>query len=69
MAEPTARFFEGMKFMWDGRDYESGAAAEEVKQEYEKDNFETRIVEEDGKFHVYTRRVVTNVEVEGSPPV
>ena len=69
MAELRARFFEGAKFIWDGREYESDAEAQKVKREYEKENFETQVVEEDGKFHVYTRRVVTDVEVDGAPPV
>jgi hypothetical protein len=68
MAEPRARFFDGLKFMWDGKDYESSDEAEKVKQEYEKQNFETRTVEENGKVQIYTRRVVTEVKVEGPPP-
>jgi hypothetical protein len=68
MAEPRARFFDGMKFMWDGKDYESRDEAEKTKQEYEQKNFETRVVEVEGKFQVYTRRVVTEIEVEGTPP-
>ena len=68
MAAPQARVIDGKKFMWDGREYESAAEAEKAKGEYEKERFETRIVEEDGKIHVYTRRVVTEVKVEGPAP-
>jgi hypothetical protein len=57
-----------MKFMWDGEDYASLEKAESQRAEYEKEAFEVRLVEEDGKVHVYTRRVVTDVEVEGPPP-
>ncbi len=69
MAEPRARLIDGSKFMWDGREYESSAEAVEAQAEYEKENFETRVVEEDSKVHVYTRRVVTHIEVDGPPPV
>ena len=69
MAVPVAKKIEGKKFMWDGEDYESLADAKQKQAEYEKDDFETRVVEEDGKVHVYTRRVVTDVQVEGAPPL
>ena len=69
MAEPRARIIDGKKFMWDGREYENEAEADKAGEEYEKESFETRTVEEDGKVHVYTRRVVAEVAAEGSPPV
>jgi hypothetical protein len=68
MAEPRARYIDGMKFMWDGREYETLEDAMKIKGEYEKERFETRIVEEGDKFHVYTRRVVTEIVVDGPPP-
>jgi hypothetical protein len=69
MAEPRSRLIDGMKFMWDGRDYESVDKALEMKEEYEKENFETRLLEEDEKVHIYTRRVVTEVVVSGEAPM
>ena len=69
MAEPRSRLIDGMKFMWDGRDYDSVDKALEVKEEYEKGNFETRLLEEGEKVHVYTRRVVAEVVVNGEPPM
>jgi len=69
MAKPQARVFDGMKFMWDGADYDSAEEAEKARKEYEKDGFETRTAEEEGKFRVYTRRVVTEVAVDGQPPL
>ena len=69
MAEPRSRLIDGMKFMWDGRDYDSVDKALEVKEEYEKDNFETRLLEEDEKVHVYTRRLVAEVVMNGEPPM
>lgn len=68
MAEPRGRFFDGMKFMWDGKEYETRDEADKAVREYAKENFETRIAEENGKFEVYTRRVVSEVEVDGQPP-
>jgi len=68
MAEPKSRIIDGMKFMWDGKDYESNEEAERAKAEYEENSFQTRLVEEDGKLRVYTRRVVKDVVVDGSPP-
>ncbi|MGB3562370.1 MAG: hypothetical protein WBH85_04370 [Thermoanaerobaculia bacterium] len=69
MAEPRSRIIDGMKFMWDGRDYDSVDEALEVKEEYEQDNFETRLLEEDEKVQIYTRRVVAEVVVNGEPPM
>ena len=59
MAEPRARLIDGSKFMWDGRAYESRDEAASAASEYERERFETRIVEEDDRIRIYTRRVVT----------
>ncbi|WP_455391897.1 hypothetical protein [[Eubacterium] cellulosolvens] len=56
------------KFLWDGETYDSKQTAEEAENKYKANNFETRVLEEEGKFLVYTRRVVTEVVVEGAPP-
>ncbi len=68
MADPRARVFDGYKFMWDWKDYPGLDEAQKAAEGYRKDNFETRIAEEDGKVQLYTRRVVTKVVVEGQPP-
>ncbi|MBM4036887.1 MAG: hypothetical protein FJ290_00100 [Planctomycetes bacterium] len=65
MAPQDVRFFEGRKFMWDGEAYPSRDAAEAKRKEYTDNRFETQLIEEDGAFLVYTRRVVTEVVVEG----
>jgi hypothetical protein len=60
----------GKKFMWDKGNYSTGAEAKEKMAKYEKDGFETRLVEQDGKFFVYTRRVVTEIILEeGGQPL
>ena len=69
MAEPKASLIDGKKFMWDGREYGDGEEAEKARQEYETEGFETRIVSEDDAVRVYTRRVVSQIELTGSAPV
>jgi len=71
MEKPSlAMRVEGKKYMWDGRIYNTEEEANKVKAEYEKDNFEVHVTKgEEGKFLVYSRRVVTEVVVEGPPPV
>jgi hypothetical protein len=64
-----ARVIEGKKFMWDGAAYESAEEASKVQEGYEKDAFEVRRIEEEGKHYLFTRRVVTEVVVEGPPPM
>jgi hypothetical protein len=63
-----AATFDGKKFMWDKGNYSTEAEADKKKREYEKDGFETRLVEEEGKYFVYSRRVVTEIVLEGEPP-
>ena len=64
----SVRFFDRRKFLWDGEQYPDRSSAETKKAEYEAQGFETQLVEEDGKFLLYTRRVVKEVVVEGEPP-
>ena len=61
---------DGKKFMWDKGNYSTEAEAEEKMAKYEKDGFETRLVKEEGKFLVYTRRIVTEIVLEeGGQPL
>ncbi len=64
----ASKIIDGKKFMWDGRLYESEKEAQEVKQKYANDNFEVRLLEEEDKYLLYTRRVVTEIVLEGEPP-
>lgn len=68
MMPNSFKIIDGKKFMWDGETYEGMEKAKTAQEEYKKNNFETRIVEEEGKPLVYTRRVVTEVVVEGNAP-
>lgn len=58
----------GKKFMWDNVVYESKKEAQDVMEKYKKDDFEVELIEEDKQFLLYTRRVVTEIVVEGEPP-
>ena len=68
MAPKDVRFIDGQKYMWDGEVYDSRDAAEARQKEYAGKEFETQLIEEEGAFLLYTRRVVTEVVVEGEPP-
>ena len=52
------------KFMWDGRTYMSESEADTIKEEYGKNNFETLMVQEEEKYFLLTRKVVTEVVIE-----
>jgi len=50
--------------MLDGQAYDSQADAEKVMEDYRNAGFDVRILEENGKFLVFSRRVVKEVKVE-----
>ena len=58
----------GKKFMWDNVVYESKKEAQDIMEKYKKDDFEVELIEEDKQFLLYTRRVVTEIVLEGEPP-
>jgi len=64
-----SKIINGKKVMWDSVEYESEKEAQELKKKYEDDNFEVELVEEEGKYLLYTRRVVTEIVLEGEAPV
>jgi len=57
---------DGKKFMWDGRLYTTREEASTVREACQSDGFEVRVLEEGGKFLVYTRRAVTGVAATAS---
>jgi hypothetical protein len=63
-----SKLIDGKKYMWDGEVYESEAQAQEVKKKYEEDNFEVELIQEENQYLVYSRRVVTEIVLEGEPP-
>ena len=58
MSPNLATIVDGKKFMWDGQVYDKQEEASRAGKSYQDENFEIRMVEEDGKFLVYTRRTV-----------
>jgi len=64
----SSRIINGKKFMWDGVVYKSEAEAREVEEKYKKDGFQVEFLEEDSQYLLYTRRVVTQIVLEGQPP-
>lgn len=54
----------GKKYMWDKGHYSTEEEAHEKMAQYEKDGFEAEWVEENGKYLVYTRRLVTEIVLE-----
>jgi hypothetical protein len=63
MSPNLSRIQDGKKFMWDGRTYATREEAASVGEAYQNDNFEIQVVEEEGKFLVYSRRIVKEVVV------
>jgi len=59
------KILDGKKIMWDGSIYEDEVSAQEKESDYKENGFETWILEEEGKYLVYTRREVTEIVVEG----
>ena len=66
---PVARVIDGKKFMWDGAERDDEKDAEATLRQYESAGFEARLVREGGKIRLFTRKVVTDVKVEGTPTV
>ena len=63
-----SKMINGKKFMWDNVVYESKKEAQDLMEKFKKDNFEVELIEEDKQFLLYTRRVVTEIVLEGEPP-
>lgn len=64
----VSKIINGKKFMWDGAVYETKKEAQDVKQKYENDGFDVELIIEEKQNLLYTRRVVTEIVVEGEPP-
>ncbi len=63
MSPNLAIISDGKKFMWNGQVYDDREEASRVADSYQTDNFQVQLLEEEGKFLVYTRRIVTEVVV------
>jgi hypothetical protein len=58
----------GKKYMWDNVVYETEKEAQELMEKYKKDDFEVELIEEEKQYLLYTRRVITEIVLEGEPP-
>jgi len=61
MSPDLAMISDGKKFMWDGQLYDNREEAARAGESYQNEDFQIRMVEEGGKFLVYTRRSVKEV--------
>lgn len=61
----SSKIINETKFMWDGVVYESEKEAQDLMRKYKDDDFQVELVEEEGKYLLYTRRLVTEIVVEG----
>jgi hypothetical protein len=69
VAVSEAIWVDGDKYMWDGGTYATREEAEARAASYAKDGFQTQVIEAEGAFSVYTRRVVTEIVVDGEAPL
>lgn len=53
------------KYMWDGKEYADEGEALKVADTYKKDNFDVKLLQEDGKHFIYTRRVAATEPTSG----
>jgi hypothetical protein len=63
MSPNLAMIKDGKKFMWDGQLYDNEEEASHVAKSYQIADFQIQIVEEGGKFLVYTRKTAKEVAV------
>ncbi len=59
-----AHFFDGKKYMWDGQAYDDKKKVQEVEKAYREKGFDVQSLNEEGKIHLYTRRIVTEIVLE-----
>ena len=69
MAVEVAIWVDGDKFMWDRGSYATRDEAEAKAETYAEDGFETQVVEGESSFLIYSRRVVTEIVLEGNAPL
>jgi hypothetical protein len=63
MSPSLAMIRNGKKFMWDGQLYDNQDEASRAAKAYQDEDFQIQIVEDGGKFLVYTRRPAKEVAV------
>ncbi len=68
MEAELAKYVDKDKYMWDGAIYETEEEAKKKKSEYEENDFQVQLFEQEGKYLLYTRRVVKEIVLEGEAP-
>ena len=63
MSPNLAMISNGKKFMWDGQSYDNKDEATRAAESYQNEDFEVQVVDEGGKFVIYTRRTAKEVAV------
>lgn len=63
-----AKIIDGKKYMWDKGSYSTEAEANEKIKNYKKEGFEIQLVEDGGRYFIYSRRIVTEIVLEGDAP-
>lgn len=53
------RIIANKKYIWDGKTYQDEGEALNIAAHYKKDNFDVQLINEENKYFIYTRRVVT----------
>lgn len=56
---PLSKKIDGKKFLWDSVNYDSREAAQKAMEAYEQEGFEAELIEIEGQFLVYSRRIAT----------
>jgi len=65
----ASKIINGKKFMWDYIVYESKKEAQDMMQKFKDDGFEVELIEEEKQHLLYTRKVITEIVVEGEAPI
>ena len=60
-----SKMFDGKKYMWNGQEYRGRDSAEKAKENYVQDGFEVEIVQDNSNYLVYSRRLVTEIVLDG----
>lgn len=68
MEVEEVKHLENEKYMWDGAIYDTEEEAENKKTEYQEKDFQVQLFEQEDKYLLYTRRVVTEIVLEGEAP-
>lgn len=50
------QIIDNKKYLWDGKAYDAKDAAYDTAERYKKDNFAVKVIEEESKYLLYTRR-------------